>query len=62
MLNGQFKIGLCQLSVTANKERNIAHARAAIEEAAEKGAKLVVLPVSSDIDSSLDAAGFFSYA
>ncbi|WMV42230.1 hypothetical protein MTR67_035615 [Solanum verrucosum] len=40
----KFKIGLCQLSVTADKERNIIHARAAIEEAAEKGAKLVVLP------------------
>ncbi|MFS7981480.1 putative 2-oxoglutaramate amidase [Helianthus anomalus] len=40
----KFKIGLCQLSVTADKERNIAHARVAIEEAAEKGAKLVVLP------------------
>lgn len=41
----QFKIGLCQLAVTADKEKNIAHARVAIEEAAEKGAKLVVLPV-----------------
>lgn len=41
----QFKIGLCQLSVTADKERNIVHARTAITEAAEKGAKLVVLPV-----------------
>ncbi|CAH1424352.1 unnamed protein product [Lactuca virosa] len=40
----KFKIGLCQLSVTADKERNIAHARVAIEEAAEKGAKLVLLP------------------
>ncbi|KAL8235155.1 hypothetical protein R6Q59_021255 [Mikania micrantha] len=40
----KFKIGLCQLSVTADKERNIAHARLAIEEAAEKGAKLVLLP------------------
>ncbi|KAL3497433.1 hypothetical protein ACH5RR_040165 [Cinchona calisaya] len=40
----KFKIGLCQLSVTADKERNILHARTAIEEAAEKGAKLVVLP------------------
>ncbi|KAI3524077.1 hypothetical protein L1887_02715 [Cichorium endivia] len=40
----KFKIGLCQLSVTADKERNIAHARQAIEEAAEKGAKLIVLP------------------
>lgn len=42
----QFKIALCQLSVTADKERNIAHARRAIEEAAGKGAKLVLLPVS----------------
>lgn len=40
-------IGLCQLSVTADKERNILHARTAIVEAAEKGAKLVVLPVST---------------
>ncbi|KAL1830690.1 hypothetical protein DCAR_0100626 [Daucus carota subsp. sativus] len=40
----KFKIGLCQLSVTADKERNIVHARTAITEAAEKGAKLVVLP------------------
>ncbi|KAK4493273.1 hypothetical protein RD792_017848, partial [Penstemon davidsonii] len=39
-----FKIALCQLSVTANKERNIAHARKVIEEAAEKGARLVLLP------------------
>lgn len=42
----QFKIALCQLLVTADKERNIAHARKAIEEAAQKGAQLVVLPVS----------------
>ncbi|KAJ6361702.1 hypothetical protein OIU78_002180 [Salix suchowensis] len=40
----KFKIGLCQLSVTADKERNIAHARRAIEEAAANGAKLVMLP------------------
>lgn len=40
----KFKVGLCQLSVTADKERNIAHARRAIEEAAEKGAKLILLP------------------
>ncbi|XP_028777346.1 omega-amidase, chloroplastic-like [Neltuma alba] len=40
----KFNIGLCQLSVTPDKERNIAHARKAIEEAAEKGAQLVLLP------------------
>ncbi|WRX35007.1 Carbon-nitrogen hydrolase - like 10 [Theobroma cacao] len=39
-----FKIGLCQLSVTPDKERNIEHARKAIEEAAQKGAQLVLLP------------------
>ncbi|KAL8130829.1 hypothetical protein AgCh_006948 [Apium graveolens] len=38
----KFKIGLCQLAVTADKERNIVHARTAIVEAAEKGAKLVL--------------------
>ncbi|XP_057252367.1 uncharacterized protein LOC104899095 isoform X2 [Beta vulgaris subsp. vulgaris] len=43
----KFKIGLCQLSVTADKARNIDHARKAIEDAAQKGAKLVVLPVTN---------------
>ncbi|XP_047326044.1 omega-amidase, chloroplastic [Impatiens glandulifera] len=40
----KFKIGLCQLLVTSDKERNIAHAREAIQEAAGKGARLVLLP------------------
>ncbi|KAG6608344.1 Omega-amidase, chloroplastic [Cucurbita argyrosperma subsp. argyrosperma] len=40
----KFKIGLCQLTVTPDKQRNIEHARKAIEEAVEKGAQLVVLP------------------
>ncbi|VVA11744.1 PREDICTED: omega-amidase [Prunus dulcis] len=40
----KFKIGLCQLAVTADKERNIAHGRKAIEDAAAKGAQLVLLP------------------
>ncbi|KAB1227074.1 Omega-amidase,chloroplastic [Morella rubra] len=39
-----FKIGLCQISVSPDKDRNIAHARKAIEEAAAKGAQLVLLP------------------
>ncbi|KAJ0967396.1 hypothetical protein J5N97_024313 [Dioscorea zingiberensis] len=43
----KFKIALCQLSVIADKERNIAHARRAIEEAASKGAQLVLLPVTA---------------
>ncbi|XP_029126194.1 omega-amidase, chloroplastic isoform X2 [Cajanus cajan] len=40
----KFKIGLCQLSVTPDKDRNIAHARTAIQDAASKGAQLVLLP------------------
>ncbi|CAA0838421.1 Omega-amidase-chloroplastic [Striga hermonthica] len=66
----KFKIGLCQLKVTADKEKNILHARTAIEEAAEKGAKLVVLPeiwnspysndsfplYAEDIDAGFDAS------
>ncbi|KAL8107346.1 omega-amidase, chloroplastic-like isoform X4 [Apium graveolens] len=40
----KFKIGLCQMSVTPDKERNIVHARNAIMKAAEMGAKLVLLP------------------
>ncbi|CAA7395646.1 unnamed protein product [Spirodela intermedia] len=40
----KFSIALCQLTVTADKERNIAHARRAIEDAADKGALLVLLP------------------
>ncbi|EPS58728.1 hypothetical protein M569_16085, partial [Genlisea aurea] len=39
-----FKIGLCQLKVTPDKDKNILRARSAIEEAAEKGAELVLLP------------------
>ncbi|KAH6761637.1 Nitrilase/cyanide hydratase and apolipoprotein N-acyltransferase family protein [Perilla frutescens var. hirtella] len=39
-----FKIALCQLAVTADKEKNIVHARQVIEDAAGKGAKLILLP------------------
>ncbi|WZZ91505.1 omega-amidase, chloroplastic isoform X1 [Brassica napus] len=39
----KFNMGLCQLSVTTDKKRNISHAKDAIEEAASKGAKLVLL-------------------
>lgn len=42
----QFKIGLCQLTVTSNKNDNVAHARKLIEAAAKQGASLVMLPVS----------------
>ncbi|KAK4391847.1 Omega-amidase, chloroplastic [Sesamum angolense] len=43
-MNVKFKIALCQLSVTANKEQNIAHARQVIEAAAINGAQLILLP------------------
>lgn len=46
-VGAQFKVALCQLSVTADKARNIARAREAIEAAAAGGAKLVLLPVSA---------------
>ncbi|KAJ4830847.1 Omega-amidase, chloroplastic [Turnera subulata] len=66
----KFKIGLCQVLVTADKEKNIASARSAIEEAAAKGAKLVLLPeiwnspysndsfpvYAEDIDAGFDAS------
>ncbi|KAJ7528578.1 hypothetical protein O6H91_15G008800 [Diphasiastrum complanatum] len=41
---GKFKVAVCQLSVTANKEQNINHAREVIEGAADEGAELIVLP------------------
>ncbi|CAA2989687.1 omega-amidase, chloroplastic-like [Olea europaea subsp. europaea] len=40
----KFKIALCQLYVTSDKDRNVAHARETIEEAARKGAQLILLP------------------
>ncbi|XAR67590.1 Omega-amidase [Bertholletia excelsa] len=40
----KFKIGLCQLSVTSDKNINLAHARSSIAGAAKQGASLVVLP------------------
>ncbi|RZC49404.1 hypothetical protein C5167_017839 [Papaver somniferum] len=66
----KFKIALCQLSVTADRKRSIAHACKAIEEAVEKGAQFVVLPeiwnspyandsfpvYAEDIDAGSDAS------
>lgn len=42
----QYKVAACQLSVTADKQANIAHAREKIQAAADQGAQLIVLPVS----------------
>ncbi|KAG0489179.1 hypothetical protein HPP92_007990 [Vanilla planifolia] len=73
-LVSKFKIALCQLLVTADKKRNIAHARWAIEQAAAKGAQLVLLPeiwnspysndsfpiYAEDIEAGGDAAPSYS--
>lgn len=45
--------------MTADKERNIAHARKAIEDAAAKGAQLVLLPVSSIFHSLTRSVGVY---
>lgn len=42
----QFKVALCQLSVTSDKNQNLDRAGVLIKTAAEQGAKLLVLPVS----------------
>ncbi|XP_031107403.1 omega-amidase, chloroplastic-like [Ipomoea triloba] len=66
----KFKIALCQLSVTTDKEKNIARAKKAIEDAAQQGAQLVLLPeiwnspysndsfpqYAEDIDAGFDAS------
>ncbi|KAG8042837.1 hypothetical protein GUJ93_ZPchr1147g2957 [Zizania palustris] len=59
----KFKVALCQISVTADKARNIARAREAIQAAAADGAKLVLLrfpEYAEDIEAGGDAAPSFS--
>lgn len=43
-MKNKFKIGVCQMHVVKNKEKNITRARSMIKEAAFAGCKLVVLP------------------
>lgn len=43
----KFKIGICQLKVSTEKSANIFSARNLIQSAAEQGATLILLPVSS---------------
>lgn len=43
---GQFKIALCQLSITSDKNQNLDRASRSIRLSVEQGAKLLVLPVS----------------
>lgn len=39
-------IALCQLKVTSDREENIARARKSIKDATQKGAMLMILPIS----------------
>ncbi len=55
-----FKLALCQLQVTADKEANIVSAAKAVREAASNGAKVVVLPEMWNCPYSNDS--FPSYA
>ncbi|GAQ87849.1 Nitrilase/cyanide hydratase and apolipoprotein N-acyltransferase family protein [Klebsormidium nitens] len=41
---GKVKLAVCQLSIVAEKQQNIDHAREVIEKAADDGARLIVLP------------------
>ena len=41
----QVRVALCQVAVTSDKVKNVAHARDMIAKAAEGGANLVLLPV-----------------
>jgi predicted amidohydrolase len=43
-LEGRLKIGICQMTVTNQKEVNIARAREMIEEATAAGSRIVILP------------------
>ncbi|KAG5524417.1 hypothetical protein RHGRI_031163 [Rhododendron griersonianum] len=51
---GQFKIGLCQLTVTSDKNDNLAHARNSIEASAKQGASLFMLPETWNCPYSTD--------
>nr|XP_043635612.1 omega-amidase, chloroplastic-like isoform X2 [Erigeron canadensis] len=56
----QFKIGLCQLSVSTEKETNLASARSSIELAVKQGAALVVLPEMWNCPYSSDCFAKFA--
>ncbi len=43
-MEGRLKIGICQMTVTNQKEVNIARAREMIEEATAAGSRIVILP------------------
>ena len=45
MLSNKFKLGLCQILVGDDKQKNLQTASNAIDKAANKGADIIVLPV-----------------
>lgn len=56
----KFKIGLCQLSVTSDKNINISNARTSIQSASKKGAIIVLLPEMWNCPYSTDYFHRFS--
>ena len=51
----QFRLALVQLSVGANKTANLQRASKNVREAAENGAKVVVLPVSTCLRKGMES-------
>ena len=49
----QYKVALCQLLVSPDREENIARARSRIEAAADAGAMLIVMPASRPLTLSI---------
>ncbi|XP_021293628.1 omega-amidase, chloroplastic [Herrania umbratica] len=56
----KFKVGLCQLTVSSDKNQNLIRAHNLIKDAAQQGARLVVLPEMWNCPYSAD--GFAKYA
>ncbi|XP_019251216.1 PREDICTED: omega-amidase, chloroplastic-like [Nicotiana attenuata] len=56
----KFKIGICQLKVTTEKNVNILNARNLIQVAAEQGASLILLPEMWNCPYSTDMFGKFA--
>jgi omega-amidase len=59
-MKNSFRIALCQMQVVDNKEKNLDKATAMIEEAAENGAELIILPEM--FNCPYDTEKFVEYA
>ncbi|GLU14264.1 hypothetical protein SLE2022_308450 [Rubroshorea leprosula] len=60
LTTSKFKIGLCQLSVSSDKNQNIIHARNSMKVAVDQGARLVVLPEMWNCPCSSDYFAMFA--